>query len=152
MNINQIPVKIRKATEKDIGCIKLIAAANKDAIGFVLRPALMEAIQRNELIVAVARNGRVLGFVNYHHRRDKQTTIYEICIKAKHRGLGIGSHLIQALVEESKALGKKKILLKCPETLQANQFYKKLKFENITKEDGKKRKLNIWQIDLTERS
>ena len=141
-------IRIRKATEKDIDKIKLIADANKDSIGFVLRPKLESALNRGELLVATTRNGRVLGFANYHHRKDAQTTLYEICVKEEHRGNGIGRKLIQALVEESKTIGKKKVLLKCPESLEANAFYRKLCFENIAKENGRKRCLNVWALNL----
>ena len=141
-------VRIRKAIEKDIDKIKLIADANKDTIGFVLRSQFEAALNRSELLVATTRNGIVIGFANYHHRKDAQTTLYEICVKEEHRGNGIGRKLIRALVEESKDVGKKKILLKCPESLEANGFYRKLCFENIAKENGRKRRLNVWALDL----
>lgn len=141
---------IRKATEKDIDKIKLIADANRDAIGFVLRPKIEFALKRGELLVATTRNGRVIGFVNYHHRRDVQTTLYEICVKKEHRKNGVGRKLIRALIEESKTVGKKKILLKCPESLKANGFYRKLCFKNIAKENGRKRRLNVWTLYLEE--
>ncbi|MHA1348027.1 MAG: hypothetical protein ACTSO3_16615, partial [Candidatus Heimdallarchaeaceae archaeon] len=62
----RIQYRIRKATKRNIREIKKIADANKDSIGFVLRPALIEAVERKELFVAKALNNRVLGFINYH--------------------------------------------------------------------------------------
>ena len=143
--MNRSSIQIRKANRKHLRQIKEIADANKESVGFVLRPALLEAIQRDELFVAIARNGRILGFANYHHRLDENTTIYELCVKQKHRGNGLGRQLIEAIIVESKALGKQQIRLKCPISLEANQFYKRVGFQQIAVEAGKKRKLNVWE-------
>ena len=70
---------IRKATSQDLEAIKQIADANKEAIGFVLRPALAQNIKRGWVLVA-EREGVVIGFANYRHRQDDQTTLYEICV------------------------------------------------------------------------
>jgi len=144
----RIQYRIRKATKRNIREIKKIADANKDSIGFVLRPALIEAVERKELFVAKALNNRVLGFINYHHRLDKQTTIYEICVKSRHRGKGIGCRLIKAVINESCSLGKDWILLKCPENLPANQFYHRVGFSHVSTQNGKRRRLNVWRFDI----
>lgn len=141
-------IQIRKATPRHLCQIKKIADANRQSIGFVLRPALLEAIQRHELFVAIARNGRILGFVNFHHRLDEKTTIYELCVKDKHRGNGLGRRLIEAVAAESKALGKQQIQLKCPIALEANRFYSQVGFQHIAVEAGKKRRLNVWRLQV----
>jgi len=137
-------IQIRKATPRHLYQIKKIADANKENIGFVLRPALLEAIQRQEILVAIARNGRILGFVNFHHRLDEKTTIYELCVKEKHRGNGFGRRLIEAVKAESRALGKQQIQLKCPTEIEANRFYSRVGFQHIAVESGKNRRLNVW--------
>ena len=142
---------ICRATRRNIKEIKNIADTNKKIIGFVLRPALIEAVERKELLVVKARNNRILGFINYHHRKDKQTTIYEICVKAKYRGKGMGRELIKAVANEACILGKDWILLKCPENAPANQFYAQVGFCHVSIENGRKRCLNIWKLSLIDR-
>lgn len=138
---------IRKAEQEDLDSIKAIADANKDAIGFVLRPALVKAIQRRWVLVA-EDNGQLIGFANYRHRQDQQTTLYEICITEDYRGNGAGKALLDALVEESHRLGKTVIRLKCPADNKANDFYNSLKFVRVGLEQGKRRRLVHWEKQL----
>ena len=143
--------QICKATKKNIKEIKIIADANTKMVGFILRPALLEAVERKELLVVKARNNRILGFINYHHRQDQQTTIYEICVKARYRGKGIGRELIKTVANEACILEKDWILLKCPENSPANQFYARVGFCHVSVENGRKRRLNIWKLSLIDR-
>lgn len=127
----------------DIDQIKRIADGHKRELGFVRRPSLLEAINRSELFVA-NQDGNIVGFVEYRHRRDEQTTLYNIVVVGDYRRKGIGEKLVEALIEEAKALNKSFILLKCPEELCANKFYETLNFHLEETEEGKKRQLNIW--------
>ena len=138
---------IRKAEQEDIDRIKAIADSNKDAIGFVLRPALVEAIQRKWVLVA-EDSGQLIGFAQYRHRRDSQTTLYEICVAEEYRGNGVGRALLDALVEESRRLGKTIIRLKCPADNEANGFYDHLRFVRVGWEQGRRRKLIRWESQL----
>jgi predicted GNAT family acetyltransferase len=138
------PLVIRKATLDDLDAIKSIADGSKDLIGFVLRPALVENILRQWVLVAEI-GGQVIGFANYRHRQDQQTTLYEICVTAPHRNDGVGVLLIEALIEESQSQGKRRVLLRCPQESQANAFYCRLGFQKIGTEEGKRRRLVIWE-------
>jgi len=135
---------IRKATLHDLEAIKAIADSNRDLIGFVLRPALVENILRQWVLVAEI-GGQVIGFANYRHRQDQQTTLYEICVTVPHRNNGVGVLLIEALIEESQSQGKRRVLLRCPQESQANAFYCRLGFRQIGTEEGKRRRLVIWE-------
>jgi len=127
---------IRKALPKDIDAIKKIADSLSKELGFVIRGALVESAQRNELIV-IDDNG-VKGFVNFHRRKDGWTTIYEIAVSEK--GKGYGQKLIDYLLAERHI-----IKLKCPVDNEANKFYNKVgKLVKIVK--GKKRDLNVYII------
>ncbi|MCB9105081.1 MAG: GNAT family N-acetyltransferase [Anaerolineales bacterium] len=97
---------------------------------------LLEAINRSELFVA-NQDGNIVGFVEYRHRRDEQTTLYNIVVVGDYRRKGIGEKLVEALIEEAKALNKSFILLKCPEELCANKFYETLNFHLEETEEGK---------------
>jgi len=141
-------VCIRKAVPQDLDVIKSLVDAHKYELGFVLRPALLNSIQDNEVFIAV-EGENLLGMLEYHHRRDIQTTLYHLVVSSERHRQNIGSQLIRALESEARQLGKHYIQLKCPEDLPANSFYQNLGFELFAVENGRARKLNVWRLSLT---
>ncbi len=135
---------IRKATLNDIDALKRIADTHKRELGFLRRPTLIAAIERQEIFVA-EDDGEIVAFVEYHHRRDQQTTLYNIVVQSAYQRQGVGKELIKALQTESQNHKKQFILLKCPADLPANNFYSDIGFTLISIEPGKRRQLNIWQ-------
>jgi len=133
---------IRKATLADLDRIKAIADANRATLGFVLRASLAEQVAR-QWIVVVEEGGSIVGFVNYRHRLDRQTTIYEICVAKDSRGRGNGRAMIEALVQECQSC----IRLKAMQGIAANGFYEHLGFVLEGQEQGRKRILNRWRYD-----
>lgn len=140
-------IELAKAALNDIECIKGIADDNRDKIGFIKRQVLMEQQKRGWLIVAKV-NSDAVGFVSYRHRKDSQTTIYEICVVDEYQSNGIGTQLMDALVNETRGLEKDRIVLKCPADLSANCFYSKYGFVFKTFEQGKSRPLIVWELLL----
>jgi GNAT superfamily N-acetyltransferase len=138
---------VRKATPGDLFAIKEIADQHKQELGFVLRPALSRSIERGELIVA-QDNARLVGFVEYHHRQDEQTTLYHIAVVPHYRRRGLGTALIKALRDEARDLGKACIRLKCPAGLPAGSFYEHLGFHSVGEEPGKNRLLTIFILTI----
>jgi len=138
---------IRKAVPNDLDAIKQLTDQHRHELGFVLRPALQEAIADQELFVAEVED-LIAGFVHYHHRRDRQTTLYHIAVREERRGQGIGRALIEALSVESTSRGQRQILLKCPKNLAANDFYANIGLSLICAEKGKRRELNVWVLQL----
>ncbi|MBE2199250.1 MAG: GNAT family N-acetyltransferase [Anaerolinea sp.] len=137
-------VEIRSALPEDIDVIKQLADSHKHELGFLRRPALLEAIERHELLVAENGVG-IVGFVEYRHRRDQQTTLYNVVVHPQHRGHGTGRRLMTNLEQEARKLGKSWVLLKCPEDLESNTFYEHIGYEKVDMEKGKTRRLNIWR-------
>jgi ribosomal protein S18 acetylase RimI-like enzyme len=136
---------IRKATMNDLDDIKKIADENKNIIGYVPRPALIESIEKQWVFVATHAN-KIIGFAKFRHRLDLQTTLYEICVDEPYRGKGVGRSLIHALEKEAKILGKEKIILKAPVDIPANKFYQHMDFICSETIPGKKQVIkNIWQ-------
>jgi len=136
-------ITVCKAKPTDIDAIKQIADAHRRELGFVRRPALLESINRKE--VFVAQNGEgLVGFMEFHHRRDSQTTLYNIVVSENHRRENIGRLLMQTLEVDAIKQNKSVILLKCPEELPANSFYKRLGYKLTNVDPGKSRRLNIW--------
>ena len=138
---------IRKAIPSDSAAIKSLADAHRNELGFVLRPALAKSIERNEVFVAENSKG-IVGFVEYHHRRDEQTTLYHIAVQHDHRQLNIGRQLIQALLDDAGQHGKRYIQLKCPVDLEANEFYERLGFTQVEIQPGRGRSLAVWRTML----
>jgi ribosomal protein S18 acetylase RimI-like enzyme len=122
---------LRQAEEKDLNHIKQIADRNRKTLGFVLRPALLEAIQRKELLYHP--NG---AFCHYHRRCDGITTIREICTDKSARGQGLARLMVATLARP--------IRLKCPTDNDSNGFYRHLGFELAETIPGKSRALNVW--------
>jgi ribosomal protein S18 acetylase RimI-like enzyme len=113
----------------------------------VLRPALAKSLERGEVLVSENSKG-IVGFVEYHHRRDEQTTLYHIAVYSDHRRLNIGKRLIAALADDAREHGKRFIQLKCPVDLDANTFYRRLGFSRAGVQPGKNRDLAIWRLQM----
>lgn len=141
-------ITIRKAKLTDIDAIKQIADAHRRELGFVRRPSLIESINRQEVFVAQNGDGLV-GFMEFHHRRDLQTTLYNVAVNADSRREHIGRSLMQRLEKEAIEKGKSIILLKCPEELPSNSFYERLDYTLARTDTGKARRLNVWTKALS---
>ena len=66
----------------------------------------------------------------------------------EHRDNGVGKALLEALIEESRRLGKSRLRLKCPVGSEANAFYANLAFEQLGRERGKNKELILWERAL----
>jgi N-acetylglutamate synthase-like GNAT family acetyltransferase len=107
---------IRQATINDIDNIKRVADCYKKELGFILRPALVEAVNRGELLYHESG-----AFCHWHRRRDQVSVIYEICVPDEARGQGLGRAMVEQL--------PRPIRLKCPVTNASNEFYQHLGLE-----------------------
>ncbi len=141
------PWLIRRGLLTDLDAIKRIADSRKNELGFVLRPTLAESIAREELFVA-EMDDQVVGFVDFHMRRDKQITLYHIATVVDRQREGLGRGLIAALSVLGRDRDASRILLKCPAGLEANQFYISLGFTLHETQNGRKRALNVWTLEL----
>jgi len=138
-------ITLRKASLSDADAIKRLADAHRHELGFVRHPAIIESISRNELIVAYNSSG-IIGFIEYHHRQDVQTTLYHIVVEIDHRGMGVGRSLLAVLQEEARQRGKQTVRIKCPIDLPANGFYERVGCSLLTCEKGKSRQLAVWAL------
>lgn len=127
---------IRFAVESDLPAIKKIANQYKDELGFVMLPALRKAIKKRELYVA-EYGGYIVGFCNWHRRRDGWSTIYEIAVRRDYVGQKIGRALLEAVPAPRR-------LKTTVDNEIANCFYSKAGMLLEAVEQGKKRPLNVW--------
>lgn len=116
-------VAIELSSECDIPGIKRIAdiRANKRYLGWTNRAILGMSIAKSELHVA-RLDGKVIGFIRWHRRRDGWTTVYELCVDEPYRKQGIGQQLMSVV-------GTGSVKLKCHSGNPAIQFYQRLGFE-----------------------
>lgn len=128
---------IRLATENDLTEIKRIANQNREFIGFVMKVALMEAIQKKSLFV-FEQDTKVMGFVHYHPRKDGWHTIHELVVDKRSQHIGVGQQLFNVVPLP--------IRLKTTEDNSvALKFYAKNGMNIIGLENGKKRKLTVLE-------
>jgi len=138
---------IRKATFVDVDTIKNLADAHKHELGFVRRPALVRSVRRQEMLVAENSLG-IVGFIEYHHRLDCQTTLYHIAVCSDYQRQGVGQRLVDALIRDAAQRNKRFIQVKCPVDLQANEFYERLGFSRVDVQPGRNRDLAVWRLSL----
>lgn len=128
---------IRYAVEDDIQHIVKIARQYSKELGFVRTVGLKEAIARRELYIA--EYGRqIVGFCNWHRRKDGIHVIYEIAVDRARLGEKIGVGLLWAVPSPLR--------LKCTvDNDSANSFYASQDMQLVAVEQGRKRQLNVWE-------
>jgi GNAT superfamily N-acetyltransferase len=126
---------LRYATETDIPAIKRIANQYKQELGFVNSAALKESIKRFELYVAEYL-GAIVGFVNWHRRRDGWSTVYEIAVDRAYRGQHIGRALLESVPEPRR-------LKHSFDNVSAEGFYTHTGGQIVRLEEGRKRLLVV---------
>jgi len=141
---------IRQATVDDIAAIKKLADDHRFELGFVVQAALEEAVKEQRLFVADSTSS-VIGFVHFRCRKDGVAVIYEIAVAKDWQRKGIGRKLVEAVVEHARKQGCTTLRLKCPIDLEANKFYQRMGFRLVGVEEGKLRRLNVWELAIDER-
>ena len=116
-------------------------------LGFISRGALETFVRKGRAIV-YKRETILLGVLLYYDRRDAQVTLHYIAVLPHARLQGIGRRMVSYLASISKLSGKEFLISKSPTDLPANNFYERTGWELIGREQGKKRLLNVWNLDL----
>jgi len=132
-----------------IDVVKHIADQHRSELGFHARQAYVDSLNRGELLIA-KMDGRVVGFVRYHHRRDGCTTLYEIATSSDIRNKGVGHCLVQALIADCQRAASRCIRLLCPVELPANRFYQAIGFVRRARRSrsGNSRPLYEWELTV----
>lgn len=133
----------------DVDAVKSIADAYRAELGFHTRQSFLESLSRRELLVARVE-GRIVGFLRFHHTRAGHTTLQEIAISAAACRRGVGRRLVSELLNECRSRGSHVIRLSCPVELPANRFYASLGFRRSHRRSkaGKSRPLYQWELPL----
>lgn len=129
------------ATPDDVDGIIRIAHQYRDELGYVHPVALREHIAKKTVHVCEGDDGRIVGFVDFHSRRDGWQTIYHLATDREYAGQGVGRYLLYSVP--------------CPVRLKvtannetANRFYAKAGMRLVDTEAGKKRPLNVYELRI----
>lgn len=144
-NQHQVFISISSHVSKSTTAKKISTKFSKE-LGFVNLAALQESESKGCL--ELVGDNYDTGFVHFHHRKDKQTTIYSLAVLPEFQRCGWGRLLFYRVLCSAIEQGQNKILLKCPQDLPSNNFYKRLGFSLSQVEEGKKRKLNVWEYKI----
>ena len=136
---------VRFAQQDDLPDIKALVDAHRHELGFVNRAVIEKAINDQEILYIPNQ-----GFLHFHHRRDRISTLYHLCVLSRCRNQGIGRQLINEWEKfcRKPEAGIKRLRLKCPIDLKANGFYSHIGFSRTAVEAGKNRNLIIWEKKL----
>ena len=139
---------VRPATPDDLAGIDALVRQASDVFGFVPRVVIARAIDEGKVLVLTAGDGRLIGAIRFHHRRDGFTTIHEVVVAADARKDGVGRTLVQAVHDAALARGQQSLRAKCPIDALANGFYRATGWERVAIEDGRVRELVVWRLPV----
>lgn len=131
---------IRYGTPDDVDGCQRIARSYRKELPFISRPQLRQSIGKRELFVA-EWNGDVVGFIRWHARRDGWQTVYDLAVDCTLTQQGIGRALLYTVPAPLR--------LKCTiDNDTANRFYGNAGMQLAGVEQGKKRALNVWEMQV----
>lgn len=133
------------AQQGDLPDIKALADAHRHELGFVNRAVLEKAIDDQEVLYIPNQ-----GFLHFHNRRDRISTLHHLCVSPRCRYQGTGRRLVNEWEKRCRKSGVdiKRLRLKCPIDLKANGFYSQIGFSRTGVEAGKNRSLIVWEKQL----
>src|SRR5437763_899860 len=115
-------IVIRQAGVADIPRIRELARHESIALGFFSQVMIEQQVSLNSILLAFQEETCV-GFADFHHRRNRSTTLYHITVSRTARRQGIGALLVEAVCDRARAAGNSEVRLKAIATLPANHFY-----------------------------
>lgn len=131
---------IRLGTPEDAPYCQRLTRQFRTEFPFVTLVSLREAAARGSLHIAILDN-EIVGFVSYRACRDGWQTIYELCVKREHHGLGIGRALLYSVPCPVR-------LKTTVDNTRANKFYVNAGMKLVETVQGKKRPLNVYHLRL----
>ena len=84
------------------------------------------------LVIAHEDSSRILGLVSMQKKSEDTAELNRLSVRSDARGLGIGSKLMEAFIEESRNSGFKKIYLETSDAHKAAiRLYQRIGFKKI---------------------
>ena len=130
-------IKLRKATLKDIA--KMQQLVQDEVKNGIILPRDDDEVATNiRSYVLAVKNEKIVGYAALHIHSIKLAEIRSLIVSTDARGLGAGKKIVEFCKKEAKELGVKEILA----LTYIPEFFKKLGFREINKEDIPEHK--IW--------
>ena len=141
---------VRQAIVEDLTYVMSLMRANRESVGGLPQPAVLERIGRGTLLLALVNDDPV-GYLLYD-ARSGVVRIPQACIQYDARRRKYAEALIGALL--ALHADAEEIQLRCAADLEANIFWRDMGFVCLgTTQGGRRRgrKINYWTLWLTPR-
>ncbi len=148
---------IRKAETADLDAIRRILNSknNRASFGWVMRVVLEDAIVCQDrdpggqhLFLVAEHGGECIGFARAYHRRDGVTTLHELGIREDCQRQGVGTSLLDSVIQIARSCGRERVRLKTPTEAKSNAYYPRFGFGKTGTEKGRIRELNVYELAL----
>jgi ribosomal protein S18 acetylase RimI-like enzyme len=141
-------IRYELAVPEDYDGIALVAKQAVRELGYTMPPVYRASIANSQMVAAYF-DSRVVGFIQFHKRKDGIITIYKFAVDTELRGKGIGKGMLEFLEQRSRSvLHAEAIRLKVIEGTPAVDFYHAVGFNTIDKEPSKKTNLLVMRKEL----
>jgi hypothetical protein len=143
-------LKTRQAVPSDITYLMSLMRANRESVGGLPQPAMLERIERGTVLLAEINEDPV-GYILYDYR-DERIRIPQACIQYDARRRKYGEALMRSLLSAHPDAAE--VSLRCAADLEANVFWRDMGFTCTGTVPGGKRRgrtINCWALWLTPR-
>lgn len=140
---------VRLADEPDITYVMALQRANRESVGGLAKPAIVERIGRRTLALGTL-NGEPCGYLLFDVR-DRTLRIPQACIQYDARRRKYGEALVRWLLSAYPA---DEIRLRCAADIEANVFWRDMGFTCTGVVQGGRRRgrlINWWAMWLSPR-
>lgn len=144
-------ILVRQAVPQDIVYVMSLMRENRESVGGLPQPAIMERIERGTLILAEINNDPV-GYILYD-LRGRTIRIPQACIQYDARRRKYGEAIVANLLAQH-ANRINEVNLRCAADLEANVFWRDMGFTCVGTTPGGRRRgrtINIWTMWLEPR-
>lgn len=143
-------VSVRQATPPDLTYVMSLMRANRESVGGLPEPAILERLERGTVMLAEINDDPV-GYVLYD-LRHRVLRIPQACIQYDARRRKYGEALVVALLHRHHDAAE--ISLRCAADLEANVFWRDMGFTCVGTLPGGRRRgrtINCWTLWLEPR-
>lgn len=149
--LSAVPVIVRQAFPPDLVYVMSLMRANRESVGGLPAPAILERIQRGTVLLAEINDDPV-GYVLYD-LRDGILRIPQACIQYDARRRKYGEALVARMMQRHGE-SVREVNLRCAADLEANVFWRDMGFTCVGTVPGGKRRgrtINVWTMWLEPR-
>lgn len=137
MYMDDLEVKIEKIDGNSpyLDAVKKLGRANAKTLGHFPEGAFDEYIKREQILIAIDKQGCFLGYLLYGKPRGRTIKIYHLATKTESRGNGIGRRLVNHLKQITEEFLE--IRLTCRQDYGIDGMWEKFGFTPVHERRGK---------------